>query len=56
LAVPGPNCLITRTAFQAGDMTSVFFDPALTDHERRNLLYNGQLFVLTAPVAAIEAP
>ena len=33
-------------------MNSVFFDPALTDDERRNLLYGGQLFVYTATPGA----
>jgi hypothetical protein len=33
-------------------MNSVFFDPALTDDERRNLLYGGQLFVYTASPGA----
>jgi len=28
-------------------MNSVFFDPAISDDERRNLLYSGQLFVNT---------
>jgi hypothetical protein len=33
-------------------MNSVFFDAALTDDERRNLLYSGQLFVYTATTGA----
>jgi hypothetical protein len=33
-------------------MNSVFFDPAINDDERRNLLYGGQLFVYTATEGA----
>ena len=33
-------------------MNSVFFDPTLTDDERRDLLYSGQLFVYTATPGA----
>ena len=33
-------------------MNSVFFDSAVSDEERRKLLYSGQLFVYSAPPAA----
>jgi hypothetical protein len=33
-------------------MNSVFFDPGISDDQRRNLLYSGQLFVYSAPPGA----
>src|ERR1700681_3373668 len=36
------------------EMNSVFYDPEISDDERRNLLYSGQLFVYSAPPGATK--